>query len=156
MKRRLFNLAAVVSLMLCVAMLVLWPRSYWQCDLLERWTVRDGALTGGWITSDIGSVLVGRMSVPNSRIRESGWRLVTSDPNPAGYHFSYVADVNSNVLILPHWFYAILFAVVPAWWRFAPHRRRAKRKRLGLCATCGYDLRGTPERCPECGMETGG
>ena len=76
-------------------MLVLWPRSYWQCDLLERWTVRDGALAGGWITSDIGSVLVGRMSVPNSRIRESGWRLVTSDPNPSGYHFSYVADVNA-------------------------------------------------------------
>ena len=55
--------------------------------------------------------------------------------------------VSGHELIVPFWFVALvligIFALLIRLTRPRPTR--------GLCATCGYDLRASPERCPECG-----
>ena len=55
-------------------------------------------------------------------------------------------------ILVPLWIPIVLFAVM-FWWSFLPLHRRRKRKKLGLCLKCGYDLRGSTNRCPECGTE---
>ncbi len=54
------------------------------------------------------------------------------------------------VILVPLWIPTVLFAAM-FWWSFLPLRRRRKRKKLSLCLKCGYDLRGSKDRCPECG-----
>jgi hypothetical protein len=52
-----------------------------------------------------------------------------------------------------HWVFVALFAPLPLL-RWKGHRERARRALLTsrLCRSCGYDLRASFHRCPECGM----
>ena len=47
------------------------------------------------------------------------------------------------------WIIMLAAAVLPSCWAFSDSRRR--RRQDGSCSICGYDLRATPDRCPECG-----
>jgi len=52
--------------------------------------------------------------------------------------------------IVPHWIF--LVPAAPLLIRMAAcQRRRTVRVKAGLCRHCGYDMRATPDRCPECG-----
>ena len=53
-------------------------------------------------------------------------------------------------ILIPFWFLTVLFAAMPL---LRARRAWDRRRWLGpnACRACGYDLRATPERCPECG-----
>lgn len=57
---------------------------------------------------------------------------------------------------VPYWALIVAGTALPvgrlAWVGLGWNRRRRSRRRAaGLCTDCGYDLRATPGRCPECG-----
>jgi hypothetical protein len=63
----------------------------------------------------------------------------------------YGSPVTFTSVAIPCWSLAALLAFVPA---FAGIRGWIKRRELqpGACPSCGYDMRATPDRCPECGQ----
>jgi hypothetical protein len=55
------------------------------------------------------------------------------------------------VLAVPYWLIAVGLGTLPACAATAGVRRRRRERAVGLCRACGYDLRATPQKCPECG-----
>ena len=51
---------------------------------------------------------------------------------------------------IPLWTFAVSSGV-PLAIVVAIRARQKRRRATGQCANCGYDLRGSPDRCPECG-----
>jgi hypothetical protein len=96
---------------------------------------------------------VSLLVVPESSARSAriSW---STDPKPIPARLAYL-EVGAKVqgseisIWLPHWLSLLSFSVLPLHWMLSHRVRRAKK--LGLCSVCGYDLRATPRRCPECG-----
>jgi hypothetical protein len=58
-----------------------------------------------------------------------------------------------GAITAPFWGLVAATAVLPLA-KFAGLLRRRRRRIPGTCRKCGYDLRATPNRCPECGTAT--
>src|SRR5215218_10167672 len=81
-------------------------------------------------------------------------RGLATDVGRFGFRLRVIkkADESRRVLLFPCWFVAAALMLLPARWLLLA---RARRRREGchagnLCPSCGYDLRATPSRCPEC------
>jgi hypothetical protein len=157
MKRRLFNLAAVVSLVMMLATLWLWVQSLFAEDVfLFVADASYGAKDAVGIGSS-SSLMYLYHRVYQLRIA-TGFQHWVSEPGPllntpSWRAFALALDAGdpSWAVYVPHWFVALLFALPPGWKLFTILRSRKRGGESNLCIVCGYDLRATPERCPECG-----
>ena len=68
---------------------------------------------------------------------------------PNGTHLPTSTSHNLG-LFTPLWLY-ILIALIAPMRALIRWRRTRIRTARGLCLICGYDLRSTPDQCPECG-----
>src|SRR4051812_34412010 len=61
--------------------------------------------------------------------------------------------VGSRALVIPFWAPTSLCLILSIPTMVLAHRSavRGYRKRHGLCLSCGYDIRESKEKCPECG-----
>ena len=181
MKRRMVNLLTLLSLLLCVAVVALWARSY-SMSYGMRWS---DAETHGFTYSRFGRLLMhntrsSNYGPPHSprfeyfatrphRLRDtdSFVRMFRFDAATlrgtrrtewCRFGFTYASVTNrglDGVLVsLPLWLAAVITGLLPAVRLrvFLRQRARSRRQKIGSCPRCGYDLRATPDRCPECGQ----
>jgi hypothetical protein len=179
MRRVLFNFAVVASLPAFVLLAVAWLRSgrYTDSVTAERFhgyevTSSDGSLY--LIVHQQQFSVPGRTPTPIAI--SDRWlfhREATEKPSisfvaflPDGSGAPFAAghdvglmstttgvmrfDVGVSFVKFPIWIPLLLSAALPAAWLI--RRRTGYRWHLGLCPRCGYDLRATPDRCPECGF----
>lgn len=173
MVRMLFNRLSLISLILCFLTIVFWVRSYPQRDVAGmRWSARGDYIDCA-IGTNRGLFAISIFEVPDAeraRIERTihepldTHRFVyhrvapTRGPEPSRWwnKLGFAAEsstfitglqTHSSIVFMPLWLPLLLTLVVPT----AQCIRYVRRRRQGRCAICGYDLRASSDRCPECG-----
>jgi hypothetical protein len=171
-KRRLANRLAAVSLVLALGFAALWIRSVWWDDYARYYTRSSdaypevesvrGQLTlcwwsavspsqPQWIVTGWSHGATELARYPNNGVRPFGRYLGVGTMQATrwinGPSGSRLAS-RGRAVYFPIAYPMILFGAIGGGMLLLGHRWR---RQSGCCPVCGYDLRATPERCPECG-----
>ena len=155
MRKSRLNLAVVVWSALLVGVLLLWCGSYrpglsrsasYEIDAgqqlrdgLTYWGSSDGKVTVLRVRRCIGGWGRGSPAGGGLGVSWDSWPVHTRSERGIYFRIDTV-NVSYAWLALP-----LVAANVIVW-----RRRRRDRNTRGLCRVCSYDLRATPDRCPEC------
>jgi predicted RNA-binding Zn-ribbon protein involved in translation (DUF1610 family) len=180
MRQTLVTLLAVASLLLCGAVLadlvarrghMDWVEAlFWHTDDTVRVTTnpsittRHGVAMFSWneFAMDIDSPAPAtHFDHGTAAVSDQNWRVGDSMLGRAGFGF-HINRVTKRLaphcrwvifrhVDVPRWLVAIVLALLPAS-RFINWSKRRYRTTRNLCVGCGYDLRATSTRCPECGV----
>jgi len=169
MIRSLFTIGSAFSLLLCVGTVVLWAHSYTASETCswcrETWEISLSASRGRvafyWVepSNDEGSNY--HVGFRHAHIRPAaGFDLYM--PQGVGTNwavfdgggFSLVGgqwdELRHWSLVVPCWFLVVMLASLTAF-RYLWATRATCDQALCQCSRCGYDLRASKDRCPECG-----
>lgn len=167
MGRHLLNLLTALSLLLCVAAVALWVRGYRVKDVL-RWPTATGRAK---LESNRGQfvLIVTRVADLDRGERPSAIHYQAERVSHYGafnrhrtprltVHFerfgfeshTWHFDSPETWVRVPDYAVALATAILPLGWA-CRHGVRRRLYATSLCPACGYDLRATPGRCPECG-----
>jgi hypothetical protein len=150
------RLAAWLSAIVLVATVVVWISSYDEVivrarrgNLLVMW-LRGGAHWGDDSASE--RVAMEEMEGHLANAIAGRANFTGGDQRVMGFRYYWMADYIKAIEI--PFAYITLIPLAATIWLALLSSRQRRRARLGLCVQCGYDLRQTPGRCPECGRES--
>ena len=164
MKVNIINLVAVFSLLLSLSIGGLWMRSYWRSDDFQqsgRQWVFSASKGRIWFVHTSRPYWTGdgyRVHPVSQNFEKQFDRLLTVKSTESGRLVSVIGFAYTShydpffsckfiYVGVPLWLF-VAFTMVPP---LLAVRRRLSRVAPGCCQGCGYDLRATPNRCPECG-----
>ncbi|MCH8970144.1 MAG: hypothetical protein IIA66_13630 [Planctomycetes bacterium] len=159
MFRKTLTILSLIGLLLSVA---LWGMSYWGFiylgpsigAILRTGWFSCGRVTQGWIAADDyerEQIMRSILGENSHQITLGGRFIGWNDFRGIKTYWWY--EGLPRLIAFPLWIPALLSGSVVFCIYYLPRHRRRKRKKLGLCMKCGYDLRASKDRCPECGSE---